>query len=87
MQTAVIIRGTLKDAKTIELDEPVDQVEGPVEVTLRPIATARKQSLYESLSAEEWIQQFHAWLDAHDPNLPVLPEAALRRESIYEDRL
>jgi hypothetical protein len=53
----------------------------------RPIATARKQSLYESLSAEEWIQQFHAWLDAHDPNLPVLPEAVLHRESIYEDRL
>jgi hypothetical protein len=87
MQTALIIRGTLKDAKTIELDEPVRQVEGPVEVTLRPIEAGRKLALYESLSAEEWIKQFHAWLDAHDPNLPVLPDEALRRESIYEDRL
>lgn len=87
MQTALIIRGTLKNARTIELDEPVAQVEGPVEVMLRPIEAERKPPLYESLSAEEWIRQFHTWLDAHDPNLPVLPDAALRRESIYEDRL
>ncbi|HVO24766.1 MAG TPA: hypothetical protein VMW56_14180 [Candidatus Margulisiibacteriota bacterium] len=87
MQTALVIRGTLKDAKTIELDEPVDQLEGPVEVTLRPIEAERKVPLYESLSAEEWITQFHEWLDAHDPNLPVLPAEALRRENIYEDRL
>jgi len=87
MQTALIVRGTLKDAKTIELEEPVSQLQGPVEVTLRPIEAERKLPLYESLSAEEWIQQFHAWLDAHDPSLPVLPDEALRRESIYEDRL
>jgi hypothetical protein len=87
MQTAFVVRGKLKDSKTIELDEPVDQVEGSVEVTLRPIEAERKVPLCESLSAEEWIKQFHEWLDSHDPDLPVLPDEALRRESIYEDRL
>jgi hypothetical protein len=86
MQTALIVRGTLKDAKTIELDEPISQVQGPVEVTLRPIE-AKDAPLFETLSPEEWKKMFHAWLDSHDPNLPVLSDEALRRESIYEDRL
>jgi hypothetical protein len=46
MQTALVIRGTLKDPKTIELDEPVDQVQGPVEVTVRPIEAQPKVPLY-----------------------------------------
>lgn len=87
MQPPLVIRGTLKDPKTIELDEPLDQAQGPVEVTVRAIEAERKLPLYESLSAEEWIKQFHAWLDSHDPNLPVLPAEALRREDMYEDRL
>lgn len=87
MQTAKVFRGKLKDQRTIELDEPIGDVVSEVEVIVRPIAAKGEVPLYESLGAEEWIAQFHAWLDAHDPELPVLPEAALRREGIYEDRL
>jgi hypothetical protein len=87
MKTALVIRGKVKNARTIELDEPVDQVTGAVEVIVRPLDAEREAPLYESLGAEEWIAQFHAWLDSHDPNLPVLPDDALRREGIYEDRV
>jgi hypothetical protein len=87
MQAARVLRGKLKDERTIELDEPAGNVEAEVEVIVRPIEAGRKAPLYDSLGAEEWIAQFHAWLDAHDPDLPVLSEEALRREGIYEDRL
>ena len=86
MQVAKVLRGTVKDEKTIELDEPVRDMQGPVEVTVRPIALSKQAPLSETLSPGEWKKMFHAWLDSHDPNLPVLPDEALRRESIYEDR-
>jgi hypothetical protein len=86
MQTARMLRGTVRDEKTIELDEPVYDMQGRVEVTLRPVAPSEQAPLCETLSPEEWKKMFHAWLDSHDPNLPVLPDEALRRESIYEDR-
>jgi hypothetical protein len=34
----------------------------------------------------EWFRQFRAWADSHDPNLPVLSDDAMSRESIYPDR-
>jgi hypothetical protein len=86
MQTARVLRGTVKDEKTIELDEPVRDMRGPVEVTVRPVAPSKKAPLCETLSPEEWQKMLHAWLDSHNPDLPVLPDEALRRESIYEDR-
>ncbi len=86
MQTARVLRGTVKDEKTIELDEPVRDMRGPVEVTVRPVAPSKQTPLCETLSPGEWKEMFHAWLDSHDPDLPVLPDEALRRESIYEDR-
>jgi len=35
---AVTVRGHLSDARHIELDQPVDTPQGPVEVVLRPVA-------------------------------------------------
>ena len=86
MEAVKVLRGTVKDEKTIELDEPVRDLQGPVEVTVRPIAPSKQAPLSETLSPGEWKRMFHAWLDSHDPNLPVLSDEALRRESIYEDR-
>ena len=31
----------------------------------------------------EWVRQFRAWADGHDPNIPVLSDEAMSRESIY----
>ena len=36
---------------------------------------------------KEWGRQFRAWAESHDPNTPVLPDEAMRRESIYPDRI
>lgn len=37
MQRAIIIRGRLADSRHIELDEPVDEMQGKVEITLRSV--------------------------------------------------
>ena len=34
----------------------------------------------------EWARRFDAWVDSHDPNLPVLSDEDMSRESIYSDR-
>ena len=36
---------------------------------------------------EEWARQFDAWAESHDPNLPVLSDEAMSRDSIYPDRI
>ncbi len=86
MQTARVVRGKVKDERTIELDEPVGEIEPEVEVIVRPVSPSKQAPLCETLSPDEWKKMFHAWLDSHDPNTLVLPDEALRRESIYEDR-
>jgi hypothetical protein len=35
---------------------------------------------------EEWARRIDEWMDSHDPNTPVLPDEAMRRDSIYPDR-
>jgi hypothetical protein len=37
MNRAIVVRGNLNDPSHIELDEPVSDIQGPVEVTVRPI--------------------------------------------------
>ena len=37
MDRAIIVRGKLSDPSHIELDEPVSGINGPVEVTVRPV--------------------------------------------------
>jgi len=44
MARAVTVRGHLSDARHIELDQPVDTPQGPVEVVLRPMAEEQKDS-------------------------------------------
>jgi hypothetical protein len=40
----------------------------------------------ETLSAEEWIRELHAWIHRNPRNTPELSDAAISRESIYEGR-
>ena len=37
MERAVVVRGKMADSQHIELDEPVTELEGAVEVVLRPL--------------------------------------------------
>jgi len=41
MERAIVVRGTLHGATQIVLDEPLDAVEGPVEVVVRSLAGKR----------------------------------------------
>jgi hypothetical protein len=34
---------------------------------------------------EEWARHFDAWVDSHRPDIPVLSDEAMSRESIYPD--
>jgi len=40
----------------------------------------------QKTNPREWARQFDAWVDSHDPNLPVLSDEAMGRDSIYPDR-
>lgn len=59
MERAVVVRGKLIDAQHIELDEPVSDIHGPVEVTVRPITKEEQTSLFATSTQEEWEREFH----------------------------
>jgi hypothetical protein len=39
-----------------------------------------------SLSADEWLQEFHTWVHRHPTTTPLLSDEAISRESIYGTR-
>ncbi len=39
-----------------------------------------------SMSAEQWLEEFHAWVRSHPTNTPLLSDEAITRESIYGTR-
>ena len=86
MGQTVVVHGDLNDPRLIELDEPVSDIRGPVEVAIRPIEESRPVSFFESSTIEEWEREFHAWIDRHDRTIPVPSAESLRREALYEDR-
>ena len=52
MQRAIIVRGRLSGRSRIDLDEPVDELTGEVEVVVRPIERTEatpKQDIFEFL--------------------------------------
>lgn len=47
----------------------------------------KKKSFSETATTEEWLAEFHKWIDSHkDKDYPALPDEAYSRETIYEDR-
>jgi hypothetical protein len=69
MQTALVLRGKMKDERTIELDEPVGNVEAEVEVIVRPVGPPKPAPLRETLPPEKWKKMFRAWIDSRDPEM------------------
>lgn len=39
-----------------------------------------------SMNADEWLQEFHAWVESHPTTTPLLSDEAVSRESIYGTR-
>ena len=56
-----------------------------IEDKLEEVKDNPKEKLfYETATTEEWLAEFHRWLDSHkDKNYPVLPAEAYSRENIY----
>jgi len=40
-----------------------------------------------STDKEEWLREFQEWMDNLDPNIPVLTDEQISRESIYEEQI
>lgn len=48
---------------------------------VQPVSIAHLQKT----NPQEWARQFDAWVNSHDPNIPVLSDEDMSRESIYPD--
>ena len=66
------------------IESPDDVVEVGVE-TIRRRLEARS-SLRTSMNAEQWVQEFRAWVHSHPATTPLLSDEAVSRESIYGTR-
>jgi hypothetical protein len=86
MERTVVVQGNLSDPSHIELDEPLSDIHGRVQVTVRPMEEQTRVPLFESATEEEWQREFHAWIQAHDRTVPIPSAESLRREAMYEDR-
>jgi hypothetical protein len=51
------------------------------EQQVQPVSIAHLQKT----NPQEWARQFDAWVNRHDPNIPVLSDEDMSRESIYPD--
>ena len=51
-----------------------------------PVGAPAHESLWNTLTPEEWLRAFDAWANSHDTSIPPLPDEAVSRESFYEGR-
>lgn len=63
---------------------PEDVVAAGVDVLRHRLEARRNVS--NEVHDTEWARQLHTWVHGHATDSPVLPEEALDRESIYENR-
>ncbi|MFN2456316.1 MAG: hypothetical protein ABR577_19130 [Pyrinomonadaceae bacterium] len=49
-------------------------------------AAQEELPFWATATKEEWLQAFNAWMDSHDPTLPLLSDEAISRESMYGER-
>ena len=67
------------EAQGLTVERWLEQI---AEQHVQPVSIAHLQKT----NPKEWIRQFDAWVNSHDPNTPVLSSEAMDRESIYPDR-
>jgi hypothetical protein len=60
MERAVIVKGRVVDSRHIELDEPVDEIAGDVEVTVRSLDRAREQTPTDVAALERVEEEWRA---------------------------
>jgi hypothetical protein len=62
-----------------EADEYVSEL-------LSAILPDRQRPFYETASPEEWVRAFREWAASHKGTGTPIPDEALRRENMYDDR-
>ncbi|MFZ0960061.1 MAG: hypothetical protein WAO35_04090 [Terriglobia bacterium] len=63
---------------------PDDVVGVGVETIQRRLEERRAPA--KATSAEQWLEEFHAWVHSHPTTTPLLSDEATNRESIYGTR-
>jgi hypothetical protein len=63
---------------------PDDVVGVGVETILRLLG--QPHAPVKAPSAEQWLEEFHAWVHSHPTTTPLLSDEAVNRESIYATR-
>ena len=63
---------------------PDDIVDVGVETIQRRLEA--RDSSPASMSAEEWLREFHTWVHSHPTTTPLLSDEAVSREFIYGTR-
>ena len=60
-----------------------------LEVLIKTRTESSEQEIpfYLTATDEEWEKQLQDWIDEFDASVPTLPDEALRRENMYEDRI
>jgi hypothetical protein len=86
MGYSIVVQGSLSDPRHIELDEPVTEIHGVVEVILRPARPARPAASKQAPAEEGWEAAFDAWVEGHDRSVPLPRPDSLHREALYEER-
>ena len=66
MERAVIVKGRVTDSRHIELDEPVEEITGEVEVTVRSVEPMREA---EPTDVEALVRIEEAWRAKHPDRL------------------
>ena len=56
-------------------------------VKTRMDSSEQEAPFYLSATDEEWERELQDWIDEQDTSAPPLPDEALRRENLYEDRI
>ena len=59
-----------------------------LQMMVRTGPDSAKSTILFSLGAtnEEWERELDDWIESQDASIPPIPDEALRRESMYEDR-
>lgn len=86
MKREIVVRGKLSDPKHIELDEPVTELEGAVEVVVRATEPGAGPGAQKAKTLPAWVEAFDAWVLAHDRSVTLPSPESLRREAIYQER-
>src|SRR5437762_6678637 len=71
MERAIVVTGTLSDPTYIELDEPVTEIQGTVEIVVRRVGETLLTVIFRQTNYQVWAVASDAWVEEHDRTVPL----------------